>query len=61
MECEKVRNDFKNCFMVKTDCRKELHELFNCTNKHVKLNNDYIYPIFKNVQTSQLDPIRKTI
>ncbi len=60
MECEKVRNDFKNCFMVNTDCRKELHELFKCTNK-LKLNNDYIYPTFKNVQTSQVDPTPKTI
>ena len=60
MECEKVRNDFKKCFMVKTDCRKELHELFKCTNK-LKLNIDNIVPIFKNVQTSQVDPTPKTI
>ena len=60
MECEKERNDFKNCFMVKTDCRKELHELFKCTNK-LKLNIDNIVPNFKNVQTSRLDPTPKTI
>ena len=40
MDCENTRKVFKDCFMVKSDCRKELDELFKCIHdKH------YYFPI----------------
>lgn len=40
MDCENTRKAFKECFMVKTDCRKELDELFKCIHE-----THYYFPI----------------
>jgi hypothetical protein len=40
MDCEDTRKAFKECFMVKTDCRKELDELFKCIHE-----TQYYFPI----------------
>ena len=40
MDCEEQRKAFKECFMVKTDCRKELDNIFKCT-----YEKNYYFPI----------------
>lgn len=38
--CDDNRKAFKECFMIKTDCRKELDELFKCIHE-----THYYFPI----------------
>ena len=40
MDCEEERKAYRECFMVKTDCRKELDKIFKCS-----YEKNYYFPI----------------
>jgi hypothetical protein len=40
MDCEEQRKAYRECFMVRSDCRKELDNIFKCS-----YEKNYYFPI----------------